>query len=113
MPLAYFFRPSRDETESLAVASGAIIFLLRLGQYLLVVFEQVATKALAIGPNPETILLCIITDPSDIDAIHNALPCVIELPPHHFLGSRGRTNCLDQLKYLLWALNFQKHLSII
>jgi hypothetical protein len=32
MPLTNFLRPSRDETECLAITSGAIIFLLRLGQ---------------------------------------------------------------------------------
>jgi hypothetical protein len=53
-----------------------------------------ATEALAIGSNPETILFSTITDPSNIDAIHETLSCMVEFPTHHLLCSRGRANCL-------------------
>jgi hypothetical protein len=106
MALANLFWPLRNESERRALTSCAVVLKFIFRNLVLMVFEKMATEAFALTANPKAIFFRPLTDPSNIDAVRNALVRMHEFPLQHLPSARCRPNLLNQLQDLLRALSF-------
>ena len=97
--LSNLFRASWNEFKLLAVAVVTVVLQSAILQDLLVVvLEEASAEAFRLRSDPEALIFpALWTLPCDVDAAFHGLIRMIELPGHHFLGTRRHTNLLDQL----------------
>ena len=106
MALANLFRPLRDESEGRAFTRKAVVLKFVFYNLVLMGLKKMATEALALAANSEAVFLRSLADPSDIDAVCDALVRMLKFPLEHLLSARCRSNLLNQLQDLLRALRF-------